>query len=66
MSESQFPYRAPFMSNVVELIERTKWCHQNIGDWLIHWCHLYDPERKVYWYCFSTEEDLAYFQLACC
>jgi len=30
---------------------------------LVNWTHVYDPECKVYWYLFSTEEDLTLFKL---
>jgi len=58
-----FPYEIACKVTVVDLIERTKWCNQNIGDWLVNWTHVYDPEYKVYWYLFSTEEDLTLFKL---
>jgi len=66
MTESMFQHKVACTVTIKDLMQHTKWCRQNIGDWLTDWYHLYDPKRKVYWYCFSTEDDLAYFQLACC
>lgn len=63
MNATQFPHRTLCKTNILDLIARTKWCHQNIGDWQIDWEHCYDPEKKLYWYCFSSQEDLVFFQL---
>ena len=64
MSEYLFQHRAAYVSTIPDLVARTNWCNQNIGPWLVAWNHFYEPKKSVYWYCFSTKEDLALFQLA--
>ena len=58
-----FPFEVACKVTVVDLVERNNWCNQNIGRGLVSWTHIYDYDNKVYWYLFSTEEDLTLFKL---